>query len=231
MRSVDLDSFSQNLSAAEQLTKWRKPPKAQLDALFYSKGRSFLDTLHESHKTSVLSYAIASLANNISSVDHNVSNEAYSLLKTLPLNVLLQSLKALSVPVLDALKERVFATAVKVGDVNLVSAMLKLNVDPRERIMIDWPSVSKPTYPLDYAWDAGHFAVTEKLVSHMCQGATELQLDGLLDCILYGMKSTMQNSMKRRSISMGDLVRGSSELKMIEHMCIALAAGASPKEK
>ncbi|OAG17775.1 hypothetical protein CC77DRAFT_234946 [Alternaria alternata] len=226
MRSVDLDSFSQNLSAAEQLTKWRKPPKAQLDALFYSKDRSFLDTRHESHETSVPLCAIASLANNLSSVDHNVSNDAYSLLKALPLNVVLQSLKVLPVPVLDALKEQVFATAVKVGDVNLVSAMLKLNADPRERIMIDRSTGSKPTYPLDYARDADHFAVAKTLISHMCQGATQSQLDGLIDYILYGMESTMPES--RMYFTRWPIGRF-GESKPIELMCIALAAGARPK--
>ena len=229
MRAVDLNSFSQNLSTIQQSTRWTQPPKAQLDALFYSKGRSFLDTPHESHETSVPSYAIASLANNMSSVYHNVSNEAYLLLKAFPLNVVSQSLKAIPVPVLDALKERLFATAVKVGDVDLVSAMLKLNIDPRERIMIDWPSVSRPTYPLDYAGYAGHYAVVKTLVSHMCQGANQLQLDGLRDCILYGMEWTMLKERIGGSMTNYSHFKYFNESELTELMCIALAAGASPK--
>lgn len=190
----------------------------QLDAMFHSRYQSLVDTTHGSHGTILPLYAVASLANNVSSAGHTTSIDAYALLKALPLRDVSRSLQALPAPILDALKERVFATAVKVGDVDLVSTMLELNMDPREQIMMDWPSESKPTYPLQLAVASGHFAVAKTLCMHMCREATHVQLDELIDHVVEGYESSIGFAKSAR-------VR---ESERTELMCIALRAGARP---
>ncbi|KAI4714228.1 hypothetical protein J4E89_001678 [Alternaria sp. Ai002NY15] len=135
----------------------------------------------------------------------------------LPSQVVLRSLKALPAPILDNLKERVFATAVRVGDIDLVSTMLGLNMDPREKIMMDWPSESKPTYPIQFAVAEGHFAVAKALTSNMCRGATQSQFEELIDHICEGVKDLHSKDTHKLS-----------ESERTELMCIALRAGARP---
>ncbi|KAH6882176.1 hypothetical protein BKA58DRAFT_14788 [Alternaria rosae] len=220
--SINFDSISQSLSSSQQLVKWTKPSKMQLDAIFHSKHWPLVDTTYGSHSTTLPMYAIASLANNISSGDRTTSNDAYALLKTLPLGDVSRSLKALPTPILDAIKERVFATAVRVGDVDLVSTMLELDMDPHEQVMMDWPSESKPTYPLQLAVASGHFAVAKTLCMHMCREATHVQLDELIDHVVEGYESN-RSHYSRHSAKL-------SESEKTELMCIALDAGAKPHQ-
>jgi len=219
--SIDFDHISQSLFSSEQLVKWTKPPKMRLDAIFHSNHQPIVDTTHGSHSTIPPLYAIASLANNVSSGGRTTSNDAYAMLKALPLGDLSRSLKALPAPILDTLKERLFATAVEVGDVDLVSTMLGLNMDPREKIMMNWPwgSGSEPTYPLQSALSAGHFAVAKTLCSHMCRGATQSQLQELIDHVYEDR--TYYSPYSHRL----------SESERTELACIPLRAGARPNRK
>jgi ankyrin repeat protein len=215
---IKLDSVWQSLNHSQELTQWKGPSKAQLDAILYPSQQSSAHDAHGSHITVLPSYTIASLVNNVSAVGQTISNDAYTLLKALPMNVVSHGLRTLPTPVLEALRERAFATAIKFGDVGLVSTMLELNVDPRERIMMEWPHESTPTYPLEFAVAAGHFSAAELLISRMCQSATQLQLDQLLNHVLKG---------EELNTAFGELSRfkHSETIKLI---CTVLAAGASP---
>ena len=201
--------------------KWKKPSKTQLDAIFHSNHQPIVDTTYGSHSTTVPLYAIASLANNVSLGGRTTSNDAYQLLKALPLTEVSRSLKALPAPILDALKERVFATAVSVGDVDLVSTMLGLNMDPREKIMMDCPTGSESMYPLQLAVAAGHFAVAKTLISNMCRGRTQSQFEDPINHIHEGE-------------ALGHRLFGYlpklNESERTELKCIALRAGARPNE-
>jgi hypothetical protein len=221
IHSVGLDLISRSLSPSHQLIEWKKPSKMQLDAVFYPSHQPFVDTTRGSHSTVLPLYVIASLVNNVSSVGHTTSNDAYALLKALPLDIVSRSFRALPTPVLDAFKERVFATAVRAGDVDLVSTMLELNINPRQRIMMEWPHGSKPAYPLEFAIAAGHFLVAKILLSSICQGATQSQIDESLSSIAKG------NQLSWGSGSPVSL----RESETTELMCIALIAGACPNRK
>ena len=218
--SINLDSISQNLCSSQQLVKWTKPSKLRLDAIFHSRFQSIVDTTYESHDTIIPLYAIASLVNNVSSVDPSNPNDAYALLKALPLRDISQSLKALPAPILDTLKERVFATAVRVGDIDMVSTMLELNMDASEQIMMEWPSESKPTYPLQFAVAAGHLAIAKALSEYMCRGASQSQLEQIIDYMVEGDKLRHLH-FPRDSAKLS----GSERMEL---MCIALRAGARP---
>jgi ankyrin repeat protein len=193
----------------------------QLDAIFHSSHQPLVDTTYGSHSTTLPLYAITSLANSVSSAGHATSNNAYALLKALPLSEISRSLKALPAPILDALKERVFATAVKVGDLDLVSTMLELNMDPREQIMMDWIDGRRPMYPLRFAVAIGHFAVAKTLTSHMCREATQSQLDEVVNHISEG------EELSDWHFSIAAL----SENERTQLMCIVLNAGARPNYK
>ncbi|CAN9202332.1 unnamed protein product [Alternaria alternata] len=215
---IKLDSVLQSLNHSQELIQWKGPSKTQLDAIFYPSQQSSAHDAHGSHNAVLPSYTIASLVNNVSAVGQTISNDAYTLLKALPLNAVSQSLRVLPIPILEALKERVFAAAVKFGDVDLVSAMLELNMDPREQIMMEWPHMSTPTYPLEFAVAAGHFSVAKTLILRMCHNANQLQLDQLLNHIF---------ERKRRNAGFAaNAGLKHSETKLL--MCIVLAAGASP---
>jgi hypothetical protein len=220
--SIDFSSISQILSSSQHLVKWKAPSKMKLDAIFHSSHQPMVDTTYGSHGTTLPLYAITSLVNSVSSASHATSNDAYALLKALPLSEISRSLKALPAPILDAFKERVFATAVKVGDLDLVSSMLELNMDPREQIMMDWRSGPRPTYPLQFAIAAGHFAVARTLTSHMCRGATQSQLDEVVNHISEGEEEFRNWHFKFTTLS---------ESERTQLMCIVLNAGARPNCK
>jgi ankyrin repeat protein len=219
--SIDFSSITRSLSSSQQLVKWKAPSKMQLDAVFHSSHQPLVDTTYGSHGTTLPLYVITSLVNSVSSASHATSNDAYALLKALPLSEISRSLKALPAPILDAFKERVFATAVKVGDLDLVSTMLELNMDPREQIMMDWPSRPRPTYPLQFSIVAGHFAVAKTLTSHMCRGATQSQLDEVVNHISEGEEF---RNWHFKFITL-------SESERTQLMCIILNAGARPNCK
>jgi hypothetical protein len=215
---IKLDSVWQSLNHSQELTQWKGPSKAQLDAIFYPSQQSSAHDAHGSHIAVLPSYTIASLVNNVSAVGQTISNDAYTLLKALPMNVVSHGLRTLPTPVLEALRERAFATAIKFGDVGLVSTMLELNVDPRERIMLEWPHESTPTYPLEFAVAAGHFSVATTLILRMCQDANQTQLNLLLNHIFQG------NIGRHRFDGSARL----TESERTKLMCTVLAAGASP---
>jgi hypothetical protein len=137
IHSINLDSVWQSLNHSQQLIQWKGPSKTQHYAIFYPSQQSFAHDAYGSHIAVLPSYIIASLVNNVSAVGQTISNDAYTLLKALPMNAVSHHLRTLPTPILEALRERAFAIAVKFGDVRLVSTMLELNVDPRERIMME----------------------------------------------------------------------------------------------
>ncbi|CAN9190473.1 unnamed protein product [Alternaria alternata] len=218
IHSIKLDSVWQSLNYSQQLIQWKGPSKTQHDAIFYPSQQSSAHDAYGSHNAVLPSYIIASLVNNVSAVGQSISNDAYTLLKALPMNVVSHGLRTLPIPILEALRERAFATAIKFGDVGLVSTMLELNVDPRERIMMEWPHESTPTYPLEFVVAAGHFSAAELLISRMCQGATQLQLDQLLNHVFKG---------EELNTAFGELSRFKHS-ETTKLMCTVLAAGASP---
>ena len=218
IHSINLDSVWQSLNHSQQLIQWKGPSKTQHYAIFYPSQQSFAHDAYGSHIAVHPSYIIASLVNNVSAVGQTISNDAYTLLKALPMNAVSHHFRTLPTPILEALRERAFATAVKFGDVRLVSTMLELNVDPRERIMMEWPHESTPTYPLEFAVAAGHFSVATTLILRMCQDANQTQLNLLLNHIFQG-------NIGRYRFDGSDRLTESERTKL---MCTVLAAGASP---
>jgi hypothetical protein len=114
---------------------------------------------------------------------HTQSNNRYNWLHDLPLHKVKQSLGALPAPIFDALRERVFVAAVKAGDINIVSIMLSIQIEPHERIMLELSRPS-PMYPLEYAVATSQYTLAKTLLQHMCRGATRPPADKLLEQVL-----------------------------------------------
>ncbi|CAI9634367.1 unnamed protein product [Alternaria burnsii] len=225
MQLGKMDSLLLTSSVFQQLVKQTQPSETQFNAIFCPTHHFTAGGTQTKHDTVLPSYMIASLLNNVSLAVHPTSNNAYALIKALPLSAVSQGLKALSIPIQDAFKERVFAISVQNGDLALMLAMLKLKLDPWERIMMDWEFVSQPTYPLTFATAVGHHKIARTLLSQMCQGANQSQLHELFGQIVEGRK------LGKNIAHCGEDRHRSRMPETIESMCIVLAAGASPIRK
>jgi ankyrin repeat protein len=189
----------------------------EIDATFYPTQREFTP-LSSGDKSTVSSlYLTASLLNNMNSTLDN----AYKWLKALPQPAISEIMEALPFPILDALRERVFALAIEVGDADVVQSMLALNVDPRDKTMWRGTTHSKTSYPFEIAMHQGYFLIAKKIISHMCKSATLSQLNELLSMVLSWRGS------QRRDLQW----IYTDQLKhpeLAELLCLILSAGADP---
>lgn len=89
--------------------------------------------------------------------------------------------------------------------------------------MLNGRSESKSSYPLVFAIAEGHITVAKTLVSHMCKGATQSQLDDLLCQVVEGGRGSREVRLQNAP--------GPTISETIELICMALIAGASPNQE
>jgi ankyrin repeat protein len=209
--------ISQIASSSEQLTTQKYPSAMELDATFYPTQWEFTPSSSGDESTISSLYLTASLLNNMNTTLDN----AYKWLKALPRPAVSKIMEALPFPILDALRERVFALAIEVGDADVVQSMLALDVDPGDKIMWKVTTHSRTVYPFEVAMCEGHFLVAKNIISHMCKGAALSQLNELLNLVLVWEESD-------RRIARPNHMHRLKPSEVAELLVIILSAGADP---
>lgn len=220
LRFVKFDFLSQSTSQIQLLTSSPSRFEMRLNAAFHQQQELYKAVPGMDGRTLPQSYLLLSLVNNLDAIGHTDSNQSYEWFKTLPLSDMKRSLGGLPDPIFQALRERVFVAAVRAGDVEIVSAMLALQIEPHEPVMLE-PSHATPIYPLEFAVAANDFALARTLIRHMCRGATASRADELLTQVL------TENRTLRQLLS-GYHWSSLKEWERTHLICFPLAAGASP---
>lgn len=214
-QEVKWDLILQSLVSSQQLVRWRRPSRPQLEAVYHPTDQTFMALPDRNESTILFFHLMATLLNNMARSEQN-NDDTLAQMEVRLVPIALQSLEALAAALLEALGERFFAAAVMAGDGNTVLAMLRMNINPGVKLRIGWPSQSTPVYPLQYAISRGHFLVAKIIVLHLCKSATPSFLNRLLrDIISYGKISIDPRQRHRKG-------------EFIELLCIVLSAGASP---
>jgi ankyrin repeat protein len=214
IQHVDWHSISKYLPSCQQPNAWQYLFGSQIDAAFYPPQRAAMVLPNADKSLIPLLYVITSHLNNISPLGHVAMDDLYSWAKLLPPQLVSSFLKALRAPFLDALRERIFVAAVSSGELDIVSAMLALELDPNEKIITDSPSRGTPVSPLEFAIYKGHFLVAKTITTHISKRANPQQLDDLLDQLNYCEETRPTNSLR--------------DVQMVELLCIPLSWGATP---
>lgn len=184
----------------------------QLNTFFYP-ARLMHSTLSNTEDyNAVALYMVASLVNNTTQHEQPTLDDAHEWLKSLPQSIAVQVLRDLPAPILDVLRERLFAAAIRAGDVDTVLSLIGLGADLWEKIKIETGTKSMRTSPINAAMRLGHFSVAEAITRSICRRGTKKQLDEFLEYLASIASYT-------RKITMSEYV---------ELMCIALSAGANP---
>jgi ankyrin repeat protein len=187
-------------SSSLQLPTGALPSTMNINAILYSIQPNLI-ALTPGNKTEMLPlYLITTLLNNTIHAGYSPLKDAYQWLKALPRSTTLYLMNTLPASIVDPLKERIFAAAIKAGDEDIVQNMLALNADPWEAIMMDQQAQHAPITPLEYVTRNGSLSVAKKLVQHMCRSASPQKLDQLVMDLLDWCKgwshSLIRNSLR-----------------------------------
>jgi hypothetical protein len=176
-KDVDWESISKRLSSHHQLTKWKRPTKTQFTAIFYP-AQWAMATLPLNNPDMVLpSYFMTSILNSMSHSGHQGSKVYDPWIKLLTSSTISMLYRALPEPLIDVLLERTFAHALLAGDTSIVVAMLRLGVNPRERINIPecfGVTIMDPLYLVQLS---SFPEVAKVLVTHTCQHGTVKEIN------------------------------------------------------
>jgi ankyrin repeat protein len=169
---------------------------------------------------------VAALINNMCDTQHLFASHPTTWLGTLLRPDVMQCLSALPSEIFNVLVERIFATALRIGDLHTVQFMLALDANIYEKIMVGPHSQSTPTFPFEVALNGGHFSVAKAIISHSCQNMAPSALDELLSQLLNWRELASQP--KREPELSAHQVQ---DHEMVELLCIVLSAGAIPESR
>jgi hypothetical protein len=169
---------------------------------------------------------VAALINNMCDTQHLIASQPTTWLETLLRPDVMQSLSALPSEIFNVLEERLFATALRTGDLHTVELMLALGANIYEKIMVGWHSRSAPTFPFEVALNGGQFSVAKAIISRSCQNMAPFALDELLAQLLNWREMAFET--KRDS---GMFAHQVQDQEMVELLCIVLSAGAIPESR
>jgi hypothetical protein len=169
---------------------------------------------------------VAALINNMYDTQHLIASQPTTWLETLLRPDVMQCLSALPSEIFNVLEERVFATALRAGNLHIVELMLALDADIYKEIVVSWRSQSAPTSPLEVALNGGHFSVAKAIIFHSCQKVAPSALDELLIQLLNWQE--LASKTRPESEIFANQVQ---DQKMIELLCIVLSTGAVPESR
>jgi hypothetical protein len=183
---VDWAMVSQETLLCQQLIKHSAEIKVKSDALFYTPQQSIAMILGGGGTISdvCLAYTIVTIINNMTLPSLLKSQETHAWLGVLCQPKTLSAFRKLPFHVFDALRERVFAIALATGDVAGIQAMLALNFNVHEKVMI-FPTPASghldiTTHPIEISIRGANMKIAKMIIAHACQNATQYQLDELL---------------------------------------------------
>jgi hypothetical protein len=180
-RDIDWELLSRKASWPSHLTSCSQ---INPDSAVFLNPRMF-ETVPDAGKSVAFSMrSVAALINNMCRPQHLIVSDSHTWLEILLRPDVMQYLRALPGEIVDVLEERLFAIALRTGDLLIVNFMLALDVDAYEKIMVDWPSQSAPAYPFEVALNCGYFSVAKAIISHLSQHSTPSKLDKLLSLLL-----------------------------------------------
>jgi ankyrin repeat protein len=222
-RDIDWELLSRKASWPSHLTSCSQ---INPDSAVFLNPRMF-ETVPDAGKSVAFSMrSVAALINNMCRPQHLIVSDSHTWLEILLRPDVMQYLRALPGEIVDVLEERLFAIALRTGDLLIVNFMLALDVDAYEKIMVDWPSQSAPAYPFEVALNCGYFSVAKAIISHLSQHSTPSKLDKLLSLLLNWRESVSTENQ-------GPEIHTSRarDSEMIELLCIVLSKGAIPESR
>jgi ankyrin repeat protein len=223
-RKVAWEMISQHTTWPQHTASFTSPSDMKFDVAFFPNQQT-LETGPEADKSVMIPMrSIATLINNM--CQHSIVSNPHTWLETLLRPDVMQCLKALPSEIFNVLEERAFAAALRGGDLHIVNFMLALDVSLYEKIMVDWPSQSAPTYPFEVALNGGHFSIAKAIISHTCQDMAPSDLDQLLNLLLDWRESAIK--LQQGSEACASRIQ---DPEIVELLCIVLSAGALPESR
>jgi ankyrin repeat protein len=225
-QNVDWELISQNIVWPPHMDDLNSSFSIDFDAGFFPNEQK-LGTVVEAGRNVAFSIGIiATLVNNMCHAQPSIVSDPLTWLGTLLRPDVMQCLKALPGEIFNVLEERVFATALRAGDLHTVEFMLALDMRLYERLMVSWPSQSAPSYPFEIALDGGHLSVAKAIITHSCQHMMPFELDELLSQLLNWWESASEDEQELEKCA--NHVQGS---EIVDLLCIVLSAGAVPESR
>ncbi|CAO2648080.1 Nn.00g090020.m01.CDS01 [Neocucurbitaria sp. VM-36] len=192
MKTLNWTEFTQAVPRERQLAKWSAPALDQFNATFYPIEAASTALMCQDTNSAISRYLIFSTINNMGPSASTNVNDLYCWLRCIPTAVVLGVFAALPGPIFEVFREKVFAAAVEAKDLEIVQLMLKLDVDPRDRIMIANKHESESMQPLWSILTAPEHpqgvSVAKAIMFHILDMVPRADPDDLLSEIIHAFR-------------------------------------------
>jgi ankyrin repeat protein len=187
IRALDWSSIKTFIKDNEAIIRYPDAQSMKLTALSYQTNPISTICATSNTTTNFAQYLVSALLNNMEAPSSSNPDGIYSWVGKLPQSVIRQFLKALPPGHSDALRERIFVTAMNTHDAATIQSALESGFDIHQ--VIDFGAYTGPELPLVRASRLCSYPVARTIVTHACLLVHTHQLDNILDQLIRGFET------------------------------------------